>query len=268
MREAREMGRREVEMVKIGPRGMLVASFFVAVLALVFLLAVPAKAQDASRDTIDPAGEAARITESTTDDDEIVDRIVVAVGDCRVGSDASVVVEDDDGTRVRLADGGNVTITADADAITIVGTGDGGNLEGIDASGGDRQFGTEGEIVEGEVVSSAGITCGRDAAEDEPDPAEADPDGGEGGDDEDLENLSCDELLVLFRADGNGQYGDASNLADSDVRARIEVCLKKEVVNEPGGKLPKTGGLSLLGLAVLGIVSAAAGLSVIRGGRR
>lgn len=261
------MGRREVEMVKIGPSGMLVAAFLVAVLALVFLLTVPAKAQDTSRATTDPAGETARITESTTDDDEIVDRIVVAVEDCQVGSDASVVVEDDDGTQARLADGGNVRITADADAITIVGTDDGGNIRGIDASGGDGQFGTEGETVDGEVVSSAGITCGDDRQRADDDAA-ADDDADDARAADDLKNLSCDELLVLFRGEGQGQYGDASNLADSDVRARIEVCLKKEIVNEPEGKLPKTGGLSLLGLAVLGVVSAAAGLSVIRGGRR
>jgi len=41
-----------------------------------------------------------------------------------------------------------------------------------------------------------------------------------------------------------------------------------DIVNDPGGNLPNTGGLSLLGLAVLGVVSAAAGLAVIRGGRR
>jgi hypothetical protein len=261
------MGRRKVEMVKIGPSGMLVAAFLVAVLALVFLLTVPAKAQDTSRAT-DAAGETARITESTADDDEIVDRIVVAAGDCRVGSDASVVVEDDDGTQARLTDGGNVRITADADAITIVGTGDGGNIRGIDASGGDRQFGTEGETVEGQVVSSTNVRCGRD---DTGDDNATDDDNGNGAEIDDLENLDCDELLVLFRGEGQGQYGNdgtAVDLNDSQVRAQIEVCLEREIVNEPGGKLPKTGGLSLIGVAVLGAATAVAGLSVIRGGRR
>ncbi len=41
-----------------------------------------------------------------------------------------------------------------------------------------------------------------------------------------------------------------------------------KIVNIPNDPLPDTGGLSLFALAVLGVVSAAAGLSVIRGGRR
>nr|MBA2619538.1 hypothetical protein [Rubrobacter sp.] len=89
---------------------------------------------------------------------------------------------------------------------------------------------------------------------------------------DELQDLSCDELLVLFRAESSSgqQYGDASGFADSEVRAQIEVCLEEEIVEGTAadGDLPDTGGLSLIGLAVLGVVSAAAGLSVIRGGRR
>jgi hypothetical protein len=100
--------------------------------------------------------------------------------------------------------------------------------------------------------------------------------------DEDLADLSCDELLALFRGEGSSgqqygagsgsrqQYGDATIFADADVRARIEVCLEREIVAGTGidEDLPDTGGVSLLALAVLGMVSVAAGLSVIRGGRR
>ena len=108
-------------------------------------------------------------------------------------------------------------------------------------------------------------------------------DGGDGGaanaeDDEDengqddLEDLSCEELLVLFRGESSSgeQYADAAFFADSEVRAQVEVCLEKEIVEGTAADedLPDTGGPSLLALAVLGFVSVAAGLSVIRGGRR
>lgn len=298
------MGRRASSMVESGPNGMLVAAFSVALLALTFVFAVPAKAQDTitgsqytpseemaqadaagedgSRAATDPGGETARITESTTDTDEIVDRLVVPATDCEVGTDASVLVEDSDGTQVRLTNGENVTITADADAVTIEGTAAGGNLRGINASGGDEsQFGREGETVEGEIVNSTGITCGRDATTGtgvtdtgttDTDTTDTDTTDDTARTADDLQDLSCEELLAQFRA-GSGsaaQYGDAVALADADVQARIEVCLEQEVVEgtAAGEDLPDTGGVSLLGLAVLGIVSAAAGLSVIRGGRR
>lgn len=301
------MRRRASSMVKSGPNGMLVAAFSVALLALTFLLTVPAKAQDTvagsqytsseemaqadaagegdSRAATDPGGETARITESTTDTDEIVDRLVVPVADCEVGTDAFVVVEDNDGTQVRLTNGENVTITADANAVTIEGTAAGGNLRGINASGGDDpQFGTEGETVEGEIVNSTGITCGRDATTGTGTTDTGTTDTGTTGttdtdttDDtartaDDLQDLSCEQLLAQFRA-GSGsaaQYGDAVALANADVQSRIEVCLEQEVVQgtAAGEDLPDTGGVSLLGLAVLGVVSAAAGLSMIRGGRR
>lgn len=296
------MGRRASRMVKSGPNGMLVAAFSVALLALTLLLTAPAKAQDTvadsqytsseemaqadaageddSRATTDPTGETARITERTTDTDEIVDRLVVPVADCEVGTDAFMVVEDNDGTQVRLTNGENVVITVDANAVTIEGTAAGGNLRGINASGGDDpQFGTVDETVEGEIVNSTGITCGRDATTGTGTTDTGTTDTTDTGttDDtaraaDDLQDLSCEELLVLFR-DGSGsaaQYGGAVALANADVQARIEVCLEQEVVQgtAAGEDLPDTGGVSLLGLAVLGIVSAAAGLSMIRGGRR
>ena len=224
--------------------------------------------QTTTRAGTDLAGERARISESTTDTDEIVDRIVVPVAGCEVDPEASVVVEDDDGTQARLTNGENVTITASAGALTISGTGEDDNLGSINASGGDDpQFGTVDETVAGELVRSSGITCDRD---DTGDDNVDDDDNGNGARADDLQNLTCAELLVLFR--GEGQYGDDGtavvDLNDSDVRAQIEVCLEKEIVNNPGGDLPDTGGVSLLALAVLGVVSAAAGLSVIRGSRR
>lgn len=288
--------------MRSGRHGMLVAMFSAALLTLAMLLAIPAKAQNTgasaqyasskengqqaqadatekedSQTATDPTGETARITESTTDSDEIVDRIVVPVAGCEVASDASVVVEDDDDTSVSLTNGQNVTIDPDDDTLTIVGTDADGNLTDLAPRGGDQQFGTEGQTATGEVLRSSGITCGRDAGGNNAE----DDNGAENGPNEDdatartadeLRALSCEELLVLFRAEGGstGQYGDAVALADADVRAQIEVCLEQEVVQgtAAGEDLPDTGGVSLLGLAVLGIVSAAAGLSVIHGGRR
>ncbi len=79
-------------------------------------------------------------------------------------------------------------------------------------------------------------------------------------------------MLVLFRGESSSgqQYEDSAVFADSEVRARVEVCLEREIVAGTGidEDLPDTGGPSLLALVVLGFVSAAAGLSVIRGGRR
>jgi hypothetical protein len=253
------MRRREVGRVKIGAGGMLVAAFSVALLALAFLLTVPAKAQDASRAT-DPAGEPARITESATDADEIVDRIVVAVGDCEVESDASVVVEDDDRTQVELTNGENVTITADADAVTIVGTGAGGNLRGIDASGGDRQFGTEGETVEGKIVSSTGITCDRDADDDE---------GGEGGpsqrqygdDGDNGEDLNCDDFdsQADAQAELDSDPDDPNNLdADDDEEACEDFPYGQVIDDGDDEDLPETGGPPLTLLAGLCLLAALA----------
>ena len=77
---------------------------------------------------------------------------------------------------------------------------------------------------------------------------------------------------MLFRGGSSSeqQYEDAAAFADSGVRAQIEVCLEEEIVEGTVADedLPDTGGLPLLALAVVGVVSAAAGLSVIRGGRR
>ena len=265
------MGREEVGTVKIAPSGTLVAALSVALLALVFLLAVPASAQDDSRAT-DLAGEAAEIRESPTDPDVIVDRIVVAVGDCRVDADASVVVEDDDGTRVRLTNGGNVNrnvrITADADAVTIVGTGDGGNLDGIAPSGGtDPQFGTEGETVDGDVVSSTGIRCEDDNTNNgnNPNNPNNNPSQGQYGGDR-----NCDDFDSQAAAQANldDNPDDSNNLdADDDGEACEDFPFGNVIDDGDDKDLPNTGGPPLTVLAGLCLVLASTALarSVRRG---
>ena len=125
--------------------------------------------------------------------------------------------------------------------------------------------------VEADGLDFAITVCEAGRADDGGDGGAANAGGGENGQD-DLEDLSCDELLVLFRGESSSgqQYGDAAVFAGSRVRAQVEVCLEREIVQGTAADedLPDTGGLSLLALAVLGFVSAAAGLSVIRGGRR
>ena len=235
-------------MVKIGSGGTLVATFFAALLALI-LLAAPAAAQDANQDD-DLAEETARITDSTADDDEIVDRIVVAAGDCRVDDDASLVVEDDDGTRVRLTNGGNVRITADADAVTIVGTGDGGNLDGINASGGDGQFGTEGETVVGDVVSSTGIRCGDDDPDDPNNPNDPNaPNNPSQEQYEDEGDLNCDDFdsQAEAQAEYEADTEDPNNLdADDDGEACEDFPYGQMVDDPDDDPLPETGGPPLL----------------------
>ncbi len=182
----------------------------------------------------------------------------IAVAGCEVaGETASITVADADGTQEAFTDDEEDTVFEfGQQGITITAE-----------EGGDLQVDDEFDPGTGEVVSSEGISC--------------DNSGGQRSDDnnennaknaEDLEDLGCEKWLVLFRG-GSGseaQYADAAVFADSEVRARVEVCLEREIVAGTGidEDLPDTGGPSLIALAVLGFVSAAAGLSVIRGGRR
>jgi hypothetical protein len=181
----------------------------------------------------------------------------IAVAGCEAaGETASITVADADGTQEAFTDDEDIVFEFGQQGITIT-----------SEEGGDLQVDGEFDPGIGEVVSSEGISC--------------DNSGGQRSDDnnennaknaEDLEDLSCEELLVLFRGESGSeaQYADAAVFADSEVRARVEVCLEKEIVQGTAADedLPDTGGPSLLALAVLGVVSAAAGLSVIRGGRR
>jgi len=212
------------------------------------------------------------------DSDRMVDRIEIAAADCEVDKGAVVTVEDegresasftnapDDG--IRDGDEVEATIVAEADQVII---------EVADDATLPTGFGATDSNEDGTVASSTGVTCGRDAgaAAADVDDDDADDDTGDGTgakDAEDLQDLSCDQLLVLFRAESSSgqQYADAAVFADSEVRAQVEVCLEREIVEGTAADedLPDTGGLSLLALAVLGVVSAAAVLSVIRGGQR
>ncbi len=95
---------------------------------------------------------------------------------------------------------------------------------------------------------------------------------GDGGDDaaddenDNSSNLSCNQVLQLFRNDQNNQYLDL----DSELAQRIQVCLENEVIvgSDTDEPLPDTGGPPLLALVSLGLASAAAGASVLRAGLR
>jgi len=207
------------------------------------------------------------------DSDGAVDRIEIDAADCVVEEkSATVTVNDEEGNPetftnapddgVRDADDVEATIVPETDRVII---------DVADDANPNPAFSPDDADEEGRVASSTGVACGRDD----------DGNNAAGGDEnraantknnEDLEDLSCEELLVLFRGGSSSgqQYEDAAVFADSGVRAQIEVCLEEEVVEGTVADedLPDTGGLSLLALAVVGVVSAAAGLSVIRGRRR
>jgi hypothetical protein len=243
-------------------RLVLAAMSLAALLALALTLASPAGAQDSQTDGI-PVGTAATGLDTGGTDDP-PDLVRIAASDCTVARGASATLEDGDGTRAEFVDDEKgATVTAPGGRPQIRATngdfiGDSATFPSTDAS-----FDTDGDYT---VASSEGVTCARTGDRQRA----ADDDAARTADD-DLRNLDCDELLVLFRGEGQGQYGDdgtAVDLNDSEVRAQIEICLEREIVNNPGGNLPNTGGLSLIGLAVLGAVSAVAGLAVIRGGRR
>jgi hypothetical protein len=166
----------------------------------------------------------------------------------------------DDG--VRDADDVEATIVPEADQVII---------DVADDANPNPAFSPDDADEEGRVASSTGVACGRN--DDGNNTASGDENqAGNTKNNEDLEDLSCEELLVLFRGGSSSgqQYEDAAVFADSGVRAQVEVCLEREIVEGTAADedLPDTGGLSLLAVAVLGVVSAAAGLSVIRGGRR
>jgi hypothetical protein len=232
--------------------------------------------QDDQRAADTLQGADALIIKDNTGAAPTVDRIEIDAADCDVDRGAVVTVEDensqsasltnapDDGTRD--TNEAEATIVAEPDQVVIEVT-DGANL--------DPKFSPDAADEIGSVASSTGVTCGRD--DDGGDAA-----GGAAGGDEnqgdntknndDLEDLSCEELLVLFRGESSSgeQYENSAAFADSEVWAQVEVCLEKEIVEGTAADedLPDTGGPSVLALAVLGAVSAAAGLSVIRGGRR
>jgi hypothetical protein len=120
------------------PHGLIF--FCIASLFVLGLFVVPAGAQ-----TDDPiAGQTAFIEDE--DGDGTVDTIgPIAVADCTVDPDATIVVEDGDGTRVTLTNGQNVEITGMPEGIAIEVTVDSINREFDEGTG--------------KVVSSTGIEC-------------------------------------------------------------------------------------------------------------
>lgn len=211
----------------------------------------PAEVENASAQIIDSA-----------DPDSIVNQVVVSDVDCTVQEGATIVVQDNDGTRVRLTDGVNVNITSPENRIVAQGTIDGNLGDDADepiAPGNDSNFGrpNDDQYTEvAEIIDATGITCDRD-----------DDNGGNNGNaanNNDDNNLNCDALLRRFRGASGGQY------LDVNVSNQILICLAQEVNQDTAadGDLPDTGGPSLIGIAIFGVVSALAGLSLVRGSRR
>lgn len=103
------------------------------------------------------AGQTAFIKD--TDSDGTADTVgPIAVADCTVAADATIVVEDADETQATLVNGQNVTmtVTSTPDGISIEGTDPDGNIVDENPTGGDSDFDTG----TGKVISSTGITCG------------------------------------------------------------------------------------------------------------
>ena len=169
------------------------------------------------------------------DFDGAVDRIEIDAADCVVeeksatdtvneeeGNPETFTNAPDDG--VRDADDVEAAIVPETDKV-IIDVADDANPE--------PAFSPDDADEDGRVASSTGVACGRD-----------DGNNAAGGDEnqagntkntEDLEDLSCEELLVLFRGGSSGQqYEDAVVFADSGVRAQIEVCLEEEIVERTG----------------------------------
>lgn len=116
-------------------------------------------AQSTGQQATDPlAGQTAPIED--TNGDNVPNTVgPIAVADCNVAADATVVVEDPDGTRVRLTNGQNATMTESSEAITIEGTSDAdGNIRArsLPDHEGDVAGFNEGS---GTIVGSTGIAC-------------------------------------------------------------------------------------------------------------
>ena len=209
-------------------------------------------AQTATRATKTLQGAEALIIESS----DMVNRIEIVGAGCNVGKGATVVVEDGSGDSELFLDG---IARGDEASATIQPLQSQVIINGIDNSSLKKEFGFANNDKNGEVVGSTGITCDQDDRDDESVASV-----------EDLEDLECGELLRRFRNAGTRQYGIGAQFADVDVQNQLIVCLEQEVVQNTAADedLPDTGGVSLLALAALGLVSAAAGVSVIRGARR
>ena len=238
-------------------------------IALVCLLSGPTWAQGAGAEEIPVGTTATGVDTGGTNDPP--DLVRIAASDCTVARGASVILEDGDGTTAEFVDderGATITAPGGRPQIRAM---DGGFIRGSATfPSTDTSFDADGDYT---VASSEGVTCaesgGGQRVDDDEEVVSAD-DGARTADE--IADLSCDELLVLFRggSSSEAQYRDAAVFAESQVRAQVEVCLQREIVKGTAAdeNLPNTGGVPLLALAVFGLVSAAAGLSVIREGRR
>ena len=210
--------------------------------------------------TADPLeGQTATITPDS------IGPIAVAGCEAVAGEIASITVADESGEPgENFIDNDGVVFQFEEQGITIDAEEDEEDLT--------ERFDAATEEIAGEVVRSDGIVCDDSGGGQRAADANAAADDENTARTENLEDLSCEELLVLFRGESSSgqQYEDSAVFADSEVRAQVEVCLEEEIVEGTAAdeNLPDTGGLPLLALAVLGVVSAAAGLSMIRGGRR
>lgn len=267
------MGCRAVGTTRTGSRAALSAVFSAVLLALVLLLAMPAVAHEehgegeheetAAKAQYTPSeskqsnkvngqvlaratGPLADATATLTDDDDVrrdVDRITIPVADCTAPDAGVTVTIGQDGEQATISNSQGNNIEAQDDQVIITGL----NGEDIVASGINGL-----EEGSGNVVRSSGISCER-----------AD-DGASGDGEADGDGLNCEQLLQRFRGVDDAQY------VGVDVGNQIAICLEQEVEQNTavGGDLPDTGGPSLVGLAVLGVGSALAGFSLIRGSRR
>jgi hypothetical protein len=189
--------------------------FCIASLFVLGLLVVPAGAQQS-----DPiAGQTVFIEDNDTNG--TVDALgPIAVADCTVARDATIMVEDAGGMQVELINGDNVTITGRPESITIEATDPETTFGDLDPGAGEA----------GRVISSTGIVCGGSGGT-----------GGNGG----------------TGGDNNGNAAETQYNADGkEVTVIIDTIPNKRILVDTGGpSLPMIGGLVLaLGLVGLGIV--------------
>jgi hypothetical protein len=200
------------------PHGLIF--FCIVSLFVLGLFVVPAGAQQTS----DPiAGQTVFIEVGA---DGTVNSIgPIAVADCTVARDATIVVEDEGGTQVELVNGVNATITGTPESITIEGTGTNGTFDNLRPTGGDEEFGSAGATDDGTVVSSTGIECGGT--------------GGDGGNGADSGGNEAD----------NAQY----RAEDKEITVLVETIPDKKILVDTGGPSLVMIGMLVLALGFVGL---------------